>query len=1140
MIQQLWRTWASAGLEGTPGLNVYAVSPGLEEMVRAKDDGLDIASSFDLPPGITLATDPFDVPVSFAFTGAAGRRMVARRRYTGLDGRGRWGNYFAHVLTGFPSRYGAREAIRLWFDPPGPDFWREAVGQTAPGVSLPFVALDQLVPGAPDTRVFDEGLFEPIRYAVGAYLSRKPGQRIFVVALPEFVAQLVAALTAALPSMLLTDLTFSLYEAYPLRVSTLLVGTCGAPLLGGAPRRDYRLPPECWREHFVVDDIVGDLAEVPIEPAAEAYAEFAAERLVDPSKRPELDELVVLAERRGVADLAALTDELVALERAYDEASFRAPALGLHLEDTRAAFSLARRPVRDAVIEAATGEWWANQGVHSLRALTRLGAHRRPLAEALETLASEAADEVVRLAGHEFVLDARTLLDAIPAVVWGGKTAHERVLARLTEAVSAGEIAANPSTRVLAIGLGRLAGLTPTNPLLIAHLLGSERDVLEVLGSSATPTEWRAEIVREALRGSPVSETLIKELVASHRGGVRRAVEQLATQAGCELVVIECLRAMAKDGRVESLVGVLESVAGSEAPDVLRSSAARLVFAVDEGRSDDVLLQVLDSVAASASSTIDRAAADPALQALARRYLEQPHLIDGRWNRRLKGRVLGLLSDLPSLPADLRSEAAGLAQMAAAFAAAEQRLPLANILDPLRSALQLRPTLRAELPEDFWRTLAGFARRSDEFDQLCLAAAGDSELDERSWCCRLLRDHAEARAPSPRVVARALVRLLWGIDQTEVRPISDRVAYEAVRAALSGTAASSRKLPLSDIVPIVLDHPGVPRAGDEDAWNLLQELVSAHANQLRLFPDAAHAADLLRAVEKLRMAPQPFVDACWRELDLAAAFAPLVASAAGRVHPLADCLRTLLPPGHPPSARVVVGLLSALGGIRSLEPWVARLISDACEVVALLPPAERRHLVPDQLDEHYERTATFHLFRLLRTEEEAKTLAHTIAGGDQDAYLRLLVIALEARPSGIATTGGVWIDEICRLLGKAGLATRRWLLESPRLRVLAGALETGDQLAAFVRAVAVPQSPGVAKLFNTIVENHVHQRVWSRRQPSPDVLARASALGREYQLLGFEQRALEQHIAEGRARIGGDYRGGEDRARRPGQRSRFR
>src|SRR4051812_26165959 len=116
MAEQLWRTWSFAGLTGRPGMNIYARSPGLH--TAAGDGGgvtLDWASTMRLPAGMGPATRPEDVPVGLALViSPDGQRLLTHRAYTGPDGHGRWGNYFAHVLAGLPQRFTAREAIRLW------------------------------------------------------------------------------------------------------------------------------------------------------------------------------------------------------------------------------------------------------------------------------------------------------------------------------------------------------------------------------------------------------------------------------------------------------------------------------------------------------------------------------------------------------------------------------------------------------------------------------------------------------------------------------------------------------------------------------------------------------------------------------------------------------------------------------------------------------------------------------------------------------------------------------------------------------------------------------------------------------------------------------------------------------------------
>jgi hypothetical protein len=304
-MQQLWRTWSRAGLEGRPGLTTYAVSPGLAAADGDLPGPLSDVLLFDLPPGITSATRPDDMPVSLTYLTPPEGRVLAQRAYVGLDGVGRPGNYFVHVLTDLPPEFRTIDAVRSWRSP----FWRTSVGDKRPGVALPIVSARDVEPGSPDLFRWDATFRTSIRDLLAAYLSRREDQRVFVLGLPEFVGRLVAALVTSLPERMVADLSFSLFEADPVRSQARMVGACGAPLVGGKPRAGYRLPAECYR-HTVIDGVSGLHSRADLTPQAQTYADFAAERLTDPSRRAELDDVVARTRGLGVLDAMGLVAAL--------------------------------------------------------------------------------------------------------------------------------------------------------------------------------------------------------------------------------------------------------------------------------------------------------------------------------------------------------------------------------------------------------------------------------------------------------------------------------------------------------------------------------------------------------------------------------------------------------------------------------------------------------------------------------------------------------------------------------------------------------------------------------------------------------------------------------------------------------------
>ena len=176
--------------------------------------------NYDLPLDTSNPRDvtPEQAPRSLLFVQAGQERVLINKVYTGLDGVGRPGAFFSHLLTDLPPvslphsdkqlPFSAREAIELWKS----NFWKESEQGSDP-LELRPVSNEELATGSLSARNAVE-VTEALLYVIQTFLMLGDQKRLYIAAPPDTVATLIWGLTHVLPHTLqiMRSLTFSTYE----------------------------------------------------------------------------------------------------------------------------------------------------------------------------------------------------------------------------------------------------------------------------------------------------------------------------------------------------------------------------------------------------------------------------------------------------------------------------------------------------------------------------------------------------------------------------------------------------------------------------------------------------------------------------------------------------------------------------------------------------------------------------------------------------------------------------------------------------------------------------------------------------------------------------------------------------------------
>lgn len=326
-VRQIHYTSCDDGLEGIGGFQVRSATPGVPKNLRevALRDSV-------YEPGYDLPSTPTDeeltrFPVALGYASVGSGAVVYRSTYIGRDHTGRWGNYFAHILTlDDAADLGDLLPVDLWDS----DVWATVsrTGELPALAPLTAAEAGRLGIAAVETFLAQPGRRETLAALLAAVrgLAGSENRRLVVVAEDAPAAAVwISAVSRSLPRSEAGDLSFVTYTSRPESHRARLTFTTP----------DIRIPP--YGDYQVVDltsqecraDEVGDFERVVAglwaEGTPEAFLAWA-ESLRPPSAPRELDafaRLAVLVE--GTPDVVTW-DEALVLDT-LEFGAVRAPAL---------------------------------------------------------------------------------------------------------------------------------------------------------------------------------------------------------------------------------------------------------------------------------------------------------------------------------------------------------------------------------------------------------------------------------------------------------------------------------------------------------------------------------------------------------------------------------------------------------------------------------------------------------------------------------------------------------------------------------------------------------------------------------------------------------------------------------------------
>ncbi len=422
-IEQLWYTWAVRGMEQISGFQVYAASEGLMDVngpaVRAMNPYLD----YSLPKGTERqAATKENSPSALVYMEKDGISALLQKNFSGSDSIGRIGTYFIHLLR-FSSRIiTAREAIELWRSP----LWRTAVPEAAAQQDFKNPQTYELWPVNPAALIVgllneqvirsDATFCRDLPFVLQAFLSCKEQQKLLIAADEPQVAMLIWGLAHCFPRVLLKNLSFSTYEADPLKATTRIIGTClpGPEVRREALNAERLLPIGAFSEEYILlNCYTNQHSELPDlrallsqEPLLDEYLPFAVNCLLGNTQmNRRLSALLESADRLELEGLGQLLFLFKLREASPQLNTITVADLTAILENSN--FTIECLPlehVQDALIRLAIQDekWWKEKGNPALtnRAEQRNLTVNSPLDQILSTLANRVARSVAAALGR--------------------------------------------------------------------------------------------------------------------------------------------------------------------------------------------------------------------------------------------------------------------------------------------------------------------------------------------------------------------------------------------------------------------------------------------------------------------------------------------------------------------------------------------------------------------------------------------------------------------------------------------------------------------------------------------------------------------------------------------------------------------
>ena len=274
------------------------------------------------PMGKGYANTPGIHSPAYIITEWNQERILLQKKYTGLDGVGRPGNLFSHVVGDLPPRrsrnypeyaseFLAQDAIELWRSP----FWKNSEDHLEPPnrLDLPEVLDTDLRPGVLNERDMVK-VQDFLPFVTQAFMMLKGNQQLYIAAEPDTVAALIWGLTHMLPRTLrvMHSLTFSTFEREIEKTSATIAGTCwsAVPAPGDAASSRYDLPPGCYQGNGLAINCYLHARQLPSRgrstlPTGTDEAEFAlfATQCLVQQQTWKLKQLLTRAEKANVTQI---------------------------------------------------------------------------------------------------------------------------------------------------------------------------------------------------------------------------------------------------------------------------------------------------------------------------------------------------------------------------------------------------------------------------------------------------------------------------------------------------------------------------------------------------------------------------------------------------------------------------------------------------------------------------------------------------------------------------------------------------------------------------------------------------------------------------------------------------------------------
>jgi hypothetical protein len=393
---------------------------------------------------------------------------------------------------------------------------------------------------------------------------------------------------------MLADLSFSTYEASPEGTSARIVGVCGAPLVNGRPRSDYRLP-RLLASDIIINTIEATLSPQAFDRYAEQYAEFAATSLTNDQRRSEIEEFVSLAEKIRISDLGQLVDEYRQFAGPVNPRELTPLAMRMNLHPSRAPSYLTRPSFRQGVIASVQSPNWGLDGPTIFVQLRNQSRSDRSLASKLQLLVDEACDAIIQQLTDGMHSQADRILSQVVRPILGEVEAYNVFAPTLLQLIKDATDNARAIRRfVLHLALG--ARVLPSEPRLSNMFEGPVKDWFDVLGETDLPADWQSVVILTILRtSSPSDDPIVAKLATRYPEQLREQLLELIRNEEGNLV-LKILRAYLAENRRREVGYLIERVVETGRDGVTKTVADELVEWTMKDRATHAVTGIIGEV----------------------------------------------------------------------------------------------------------------------------------------------------------------------------------------------------------------------------------------------------------------------------------------------------------------------------------------------------------------------------------------------------------------------------------------------------------------------------------------------------------------------------------------------------------------